>query len=119
MYKTPLLVILILPLLSLWLFPSATPALGTVSLLFTLVLSTYTIFEKHKETENARAKILKEVGVMVLTLVVIIFLSGFAAMWTNFYISLSFRAVVGLIGAVGISFAVGYFILKGMGKLAT
>jgi len=111
----PILLLLAI-LLSLWLFPAATPKLGTASLLFSLTLSTYTILEKHKGTENARPKILKEVGVMVLTLLIIIFLGGLAAMLTNFYVSLSFGEVVGLVSALCVSLVIGYVVKKGMGR---
>ncbi len=78
--------LLIVTLLTLVYHPTLGSALGMLSLLFTLALSTYTIYEKHKGTENPRPKILKEVSVMVLTLLIIIFLGGLAAMLTNFYI---------------------------------
>jgi hypothetical protein len=114
----PLLPILFLlaTFLSLWFYPTATPALGKVCLLSSLAIAIHTIFEKHKGTKNARTKILKEVGVMVLTLVTIIFLGGLAAMWTNFYARESFGAAAGLISALGVSLVIGYVVKKGMGK---
>ncbi len=110
--------LLLATLLSFWLFPTATPALGTASLLSSLAMAIHAIFEKHKGTENPRPKILKEVSVMVLTLLIIIFLGGLAAMLTNFYISLSFGVVVGLVSAIAASFAVGYLVRKGMMRFA-
>ncbi len=98
-------------------YPAITPALGTVSLLFSLALSIHAIFEKHKGTENPRPQILKDVGVIVLTLIIIIFFGGIAAMLANFYVSLSFGAVVGLVSAVAVSFLIGYMVRKGMGRL--
>ncbi|MBK6792516.1 MAG: hypothetical protein IPG80_08210 [Anaerolineales bacterium] len=58
--------------------------MGIAFLLFSLALSTYAIYTKHKGTEHARAKILKEVGVMVLTLVIVLFLGGIASMLANY-----------------------------------
>lgn len=89
-----------------------------VCLLFSLAIAVYAIFEKHKGTENPRPKILKETGVMVLTLVIVIFLGGVAAMLTNFYVSPSFGAVVGLVSAVVVSFMIGYVVKKGVGRLS-
>ena len=116
----PILPILFLlaTLLSLWFYPTATPALGTASLLSSLAIAIHTIFEKHKGTESARSKILKEVGVIVFTLIIVIFLGGIAAMLANTYVSLSFGAVVGLVSALVVSFAVGYFVKKGMGRFS-
>ena len=89
-----------------------------VCLLFSLAIAVRAIFEKHKGTENPRSKILKEVGVMVFTLVIVIFLGGIAAMLANFYVSLSFGAVVGLVSALVVSFALGYSVKKGVGRLS-
>jgi hypothetical protein len=115
----PLISILLLlaTLISLWRFPSVTPSLGMVCLLFSLAIAVYAIFEKHKGTENPRPKILKEVSVMVLALVIIIFLGGVASMLANFYVSPSFGAAVGLVSALGVSFIIGYAVKKGMGRL--
>ncbi len=78
----------LLTLLSIVLYPTATPILGTIALLLTLALSTYTIYAKHKGTQHARAKILKEVGVMVFMLIAIIFLGGIAGMLANAKVSI-------------------------------
>lgn len=68
--------LLIASLISIWLSPPASSALGIVSLLSSPALSTYAIYEKHKRTDHARAKIIKDMGVMALTLVIILFLGG-------------------------------------------
>lgn len=68
------LLLLLTVLLATWLFPVANPIVGMFSLLVSLALSTHTIYTKHKGIEDARAKILKEVSVMVFTLVAVIFL---------------------------------------------
>jgi hypothetical protein len=114
---TPIFLLLI-TLLSLWLFPSATPALGAASLLSNLAISIHAIFEKHKGIENPRPKIAKDTLVLILTILLIAFLGGIAAMLANFYVSLSFGAVVGLVSAVAVSFAAGYFVKKGMGRFS-
>lgn len=83
-----------------------------------LALSTYAIIDKHKGTERARAKILKEVGVLVLTLVVIIFLGGIAAMLANYQVSMRWGGIAGLVSSISMSFAVGYLVRKGMIRFA-
>ena len=122
MRKSYLPIIIFVPLmiaafLSTWLYPQASPTLGALSLLISLALSTYTIFEKHKGTENPRPKIAKDILVLILAILLIAFLGGIAVMLANFYVSLSFGAVVGLVSALGVSFTIGYAIKKGMGRL--
>jgi len=104
-------------LLLLILFPSISPILGTISLLLSLALSTNTIIQKHAGTEHARAKILKEVGVMVLALVIVLFLGGIASMLANVQVSVRWGEVAGLISAIAASFGVGYIVRVGVGRL--
>ncbi|MCP5463364.1 MAG: hypothetical protein H7A34_09410, partial [bacterium] len=89
-----------------------------LSMFFTLALSTYAIYTKHAGTEHARAKILKEVGMMVLTLVIVIFLGGIASMLANAQVGLRWGVTAGLVSAIAASFGVGYLVRKGMGRLA-
>lgn len=98
-------------------YPSASSILGITSLLLSLALSIYTIYQTHKGTENARAKILKEVGVMVLTLIIILFLGGIVAVLTNYQVSMRWGEVAGVVSAIGASFLVGYLVRMGMMKL--
>ena len=85
---------------------------GILSLLLSLALSTYTIYTKH-----ARAKILKEVGVMVLTLVIVLFLGGIASMLANVQVGMRWGEVAGLVSAIAARFAVGYLVRVGMGRV--
>lgn len=112
------LFLIVLTLISVWFYPTASAILGIISLFFTLAFSTYTIIHKHTGTENARAKILKEVGVMVITLVSVLFLGGIASMLANAQVSLRWGAVAGFVSAIGVSLAVGYLVRVGMGRLA-
>lgn len=107
---------LLLTLLSLWLFPTAAPPLGIVSLLSSLAIAIYTIFEKHKESENAKMKITKDTLVLILTILLIAFLGGVAGLFANGYASPRFGVAVGFISAIAISFVIGYFIKKGIAK---
>ena len=95
-----------------------TPILGIIALLLTIALSTYTIYQTHKGTENAHPKIFKEVGLMVLTLVIILFLGGIAAMLANTQVGMRWGEVAEVVSAIGASFLVGYLIRMGMMKLS-
>jgi fructose-specific phosphotransferase system IIC component len=88
-------------------------------LLLTLAFPTYTIYTKHTGIEHARAKILKDVGVMALTLIIIIFLGGIAALLANAQISGRWGEVAGIFSAIAASFAMGYFVRKGMMRLVS
>jgi hypothetical protein len=117
-YSTLLSVVFLLAIfISLSLFPSATPVLGIVFLLFSLAIAISSIFKKHKQAENPRPKIAKDILILILTLLLIIFLGGLAGMFANHYASLRFGAVVGLVTAMAVSFVVGYFVKKGVGKI--
>jgi hypothetical protein len=85
--------------------------------LSTLSLSIYPIIHKHKGTENIRPKILKEVGLVVLTLIIILFLGGIAAMLANYQVGIRWGEVAGLVSAIGASFLVGYLVRMGMMRL--
>ena len=104
-------------LLSFVLYLTISPILVMLSSLLTLSLSTYAIYTKHTGTEHARAKIIKEVGIMVFTLIAVIFLSGIASMLANAQVSLRWGEVAGIVSAIGASFGVGYLVRAGMGRL--
>jgi len=114
MRKYSPLLLLVATHVSLIFYPTLPPTLGIITLLLSLALSTYTIYTKHAGTENARVKILKEVGAMVLTLVIILFIGGIAAMLANYQVGMRWGEVVGLVSAIGASFLVGYLVRKGM-----
>lgn len=110
--------LLAMPLVAIVAYPTISPALGVIALLLSLALSTYAIYTKHKGTEHARAKILKEAGMMVLTLVMIIFLGGVAALLANAQVGMRWGEIAGLISAIAASFAVGYMVRKGLMRFA-
>ena len=111
------IIFLSVSLFSIWLYPTVGAILGIAFLLFSLALSTHAIYTKHKGTEHARAKILKEVGVMVLTLVIVLFLGGIASMLANVQVGMRWGEVAGLVSAIAASFAVGYLVRVGMGRV--
>ena len=107
-----------IPLLFLTLLsPIATPALGIVSILFSIAIALYAIFEKWKQTENPRPKIIKDILILLLTLLLIIFLGGVAGLFANGYAPPRFGVAVGFISAIAISFVLGYFVKKGIARL--
>lgn len=108
--------LLVITLLTIVLYPLLSPTMGIVSLLFSLSLSTYTIIKKHEGIEHARTKILKDIGVMVLTLITVIFLGGITAMLANYQVGMRWGTVAGLVSAIAASFGVGYLVRKGMGR---
>jgi len=117
MRKYLLALLLIATLVSLVVYSEFAPALGLITLFLTPALSTYAIIHKHAGTEHARAKILKEVGVMVLTLVIVLFLGGIAAMLANARVGMRWGEVAGLVSAIAASFGVGYLVRVGVGRL--
>ena len=99
-------------------FPAAVPALGMASLLVTLSLSVASIVGKHAQSEHRRFKIAKDALVFVATFSLVVFLGGVAALLVNYYASLRFGTGAGFVSAMGASFAVGYLVKSGVGRLA-
>ena len=99
---------------SMWLFPTATPALGITLLLFILAIATSSIFKKHEQAENPRPKIAKDILILVITLLLILFLGGLVGMYANYYASPRFGVIAGFVSAIAASFAVGYLVKKGL-----
>jgi hypothetical protein len=110
--------LLAVTLVALVFYPSASSILGIISLLLSLALSTYAIYTKHKRTEHARAKILKEVGVMVLILIIILFLGGTAAMLANYQVGMRWGELAGLVSAIGASLEPALSVSKGWDTLS-
>lgn len=111
------IVLLLFTISFLWFYPTVTPILGTVMLLFSLAIGIYTIFQKYKESENPRFKIGKDTLILVFTILLISFLGGVAGLFTNFYISNLFGAMAGFVCAMLAGIVVGYFVRWGTGKL--
>jgi hypothetical protein len=117
-YLAPLnFLLLVSTFLSLWLNSSSTPVLAILALLSNLGMTIYSIFEKHKGEENSRLKITKEILILMVTLLLIVFLGGLAGLFANHYISPRFGGTVGLISALVASFILGYGVKKGIGRV--
>ena len=102
---------------STWLFPPVTPALSIAFLLFSLAIAISSIFKKHKQSENPRSKIAKDILILLITFLLILFLGGLAGMYANYYASPRFGGLTGFISAIVASFAVGYLVNRGVGKI--
>jgi hypothetical protein len=117
-------VLLLITFLSLWLYPSATPALGIASLLFTLAVSIQSIFKKHEASENPRPKIAKDVWILVITMLLVIVLGGIVGLLAGKYAGeyiesrwQGFGMAAGFVSAILVGFAIGYAVKWGVGKL--
>lgn len=118
MNKTPftfLFVPLTLVVLSFWVNSFLASIFGMVTLFLSLALSIYATYTKHKRTENARPQILKDVGLLVLTLIIVLFLGGIAAILANYQVGMRWGEVAGIVSALGASFGVGFLVRKGGG----
>jgi amino acid transporter len=105
-------------ILSLIMYPTIAPILATVMLSMSFAIGLYTIFQKHKKSDNSRFKIGKDSFILVFTIVLISFLSGIAGLFTNFYVSNLFGAIAGLKYTILIGFVIGYLVRKGIKKLS-
>lgn len=61
------------------------------ALLFSLAFSIYIVFQKHKKSEHSRLKILQEVSLIAITLILVLFLGGIAAMLANYQVGMRWR----------------------------
>jgi hypothetical protein len=109
---TPLLLLALL-VASIWKLPAAAPMLGIVLVLTSLGISILGIFEKHKGTEKARSRIWKDVAGLTVTILLILFLGGLAALLAHDHVSRRFGMPAGWLAAIAASFIVGYLIRWG------
>ena len=113
--------------------PSAIPALGVICFLFTLTIAIAFIIEKHKSAhlqgditrEAMRRKITKDILILVITLVLAVLLGGvvsqLAASYAGASVEVRWRGlgmIVGFVAAILASFAVGFAVRWGVGKLS-
>lgn len=118
--KTILLILLpLFVILAIFIYPNATLVIGIMALFISLAFAIYTIFQKHKQTENPRIKITKDISIFILTFLLISFLGGLAGLFTNLYISNLFGTVAGFISTMLVALGIGYLIRKGVSKLET
>jgi L-cystine uptake protein TcyP (sodium:dicarboxylate symporter family) len=111
------LFLLIAIIISSWQSPALAGILSVVLFLFILGIAILSIFEKHKQAENPRPRIAKDILILVFTLLLIIFLGGLMGLFANYYASLRFGTIAGFVSAIAASFVVGYFVWWGVGKL--
>jgi hypothetical protein len=117
--KNILLILLpIIALLSIFIYPNATLALGGVTLLVSIALAVHNIIQKHKGKPNAYKNIFQEIGVFIVTLLLVIMLGGLAGAFVNGYLSKLYGAIIGLVFGLITAFAIGYLVRKGISKLS-
>lgn len=110
------MVLLFFTLIFLWRFPSAAIFLTLTSLVISLALASSFIFKKHKQSENSRLKIIKEILVLLLTILLAMFLGGMVGMYANHYVTQRFGIIAGILSALAVSFAAGHTVYWGIGK---
>jgi hypothetical protein len=108
------ILLLLIALLSLWLYPAAAPVLSLASLLSSLALAIHRIFERHRGAKDARLKIAGETLLLTLILVWTIALGGLAGMFAYSHVSLRYGATMGWLSAIAASFLAGYVMQGGM-----
>ena len=120
-----LILLLLATLLSLWFYPVFTSALGLMTLLSSIAMSIQSIFEKHRQAENSRPKITREIVILLLTLLLVVIVGGivglFAGRYAGAYVESrwqGFGMAAGLASAISVSFAIGYAVRWGVGSLA-
>ena len=111
--------------ISLWLFPSAIPALGMICILLAFVTGAAFIIEKHKRQEHARRRIAMDISILATTLLLAVLLGGMvcqsAANIAGAYVEVRWQGLgmaAGFIAAILVSFAVGYAVNRAAGKLS-
>jgi O-antigen/teichoic acid export membrane protein len=101
--------------ISFWLFPYAIPILCVIFLFFNLSVAVLGIFKKYKQAEYPRLNITKEILLLLLTILLVIFLGGLAGLFASYYITPVYGIVAGLISALTVSFSLGYLVKWEMG----
>jgi len=91
--------------------------LGVFFVCFSLIISISSIIKKHKQSENLLLKTVKEILVLIFTILLAMFLDRLAGMYVNQYASQYFGMMVGILSALIASFTVGYLVKRGMGMV--
>lgn len=111
------LVLLICMVWSIWLLPSLTFVFVTGMFLLFLAMSTFFIFEKHKDVDGKRRKITRDILILIITLGLIVLLSRLVGTWVGRQAQAQWGAQVGLLCALIVSFIIGYGVKKASSKL--
>jgi hypothetical protein len=133
-HSLPISLLLLLSILAASLYlPDVVPALGMFCLLFAFVTGIAFILEKHKGGESARGEIAKDILIFAITFALIILtstalsaslggiVSPTAASYAGAYIEVRWQGMgmlAGFVATILVSFAVGYVVRQGVGKLS-
>ena len=102
---------------SFWRWPLAVPALGLAYFTTALLLTLSSIVWRYRGVQNSGWKIVRAVSIWALTLLTVIFLSGFMSYYVNAYIGVRFGAGVALVVNMGVSFLLAWVIWRGVQRL--
>lgn len=92
------------------------PLLGVFFVCFSLITSIFSIFKKHKQSENPRIKIVKEILILIFTLALAMLLGGMTGMYANQYAAQRFGIIPDILSALVASFVIGYIVRWGIGR---
>jgi fructose-specific phosphotransferase system IIC component len=79
-----------------------------MALLISLAFALHGIIQKHKGKPNAYKRIFQEIGIFIITLLLVILLGGLAGAFVNGYVSSLYAEIIGLVFGLITAFAVGY-----------
>jgi cytochrome bd-type quinol oxidase subunit 2 len=117
-YSPFILVLLISGIfISAWFLPSVMWNFVVTAILFLLTTSTIFILKKHKDADDKRQKITRDILVLAVTLSLIVLLGWLAGTLVGRQAQAQFGARIGLFCALIVGFVVGYFVKKGLGKV--
>lgn len=118
--KTILLILLpLLVIISVFTYPNLTLVLGVLTLFVSLAFAVHSIIQKHKGKPNAYKGIFQEVGIFIITLLLVIIIGGLAGAFVSVYVSQLYGTILGLVCGLIVAFAIGYLVRKGIMKLTS
>ncbi len=95
--------------------PSMTLFFVIAAILCSLAISTSSILEKHKGSENQRQKITHDILILLTMFILVILIGGWIGLWAGKQAEGRLGAVAAVLCALAVSFAVGYLFRKVVG----
>jgi hypothetical protein len=112
--------LILLPFLviaSIFIYSNATLLFNIMALFISLAFAAHGIIQKHKGKPNAYKSVFQEIGVFIVTLLLVILFGGLAGAFVNFYVSSLYGAITGLVIGLITAFAMGYGVRSVTAKL--